>query len=98
MRNLLPFSAPPAAGLLAANRIFCLVCGLCKTFLCVMCRRIFCLFWYMQEQILRFASSDVLTQVLVELAMEREEDIPALIYEARPVVRPWCCCAFTLKL
>ena len=22
--------------------------------------------------------------------MEREEDIPALIYEARPVVRPWC--------
>ena len=30
-----------------------------------------------------------LMQVLVELAMEREEDIPALIYEARPVVRPW---------
>lgn len=29
-------------------------------------------------------------QVLVELAMEREEDIPALIYEARPVARPWC--------
>ena len=29
----------------------------------------------------------VLMQVLVELAMEREEDIPALIYEARPVVR-----------
>lgn len=29
-------------------------------------------------------------QVLVELAMEREEDIPALIYEARPMVRPWC--------
>ena len=32
----------------------------------------------------------VRTQVLVELAMEREEDIPALIYEARPSVRPWC--------
>ncbi len=27
-------------------------------------------------------------QVLVELAMERDEDIPALIYEARPTVRP----------
>ncbi len=26
-------------------------------------------------------------QVLVELAMEREQDIPALIYEGRPTVR-----------
>ena len=39
-------------------------------------------------------------QVLVELAMERDQDIPALIYEGRSTVRPaWnslCCAAAKL--
>lgn len=32
-------------------------------------------------------------QMLVELAQERDEDIPALVYEGRPVVRCVCVCA-----
>ena len=38
-------------------------------------------------------------QVLVELAMERDQDTPALIYEGRSTVRPaWNCLCFGLVL